>query len=237
MVDARVRERLAVADDATERLLEALRGVDDAWCRAPSRLPDWSRGHVLTHLARNADGLRRLATSTAEGRSAGMYGPGGAREADIAAGADRSADELVDDVRSSAVRLAETCTSLPDHLWDVVTEWRAGRRQPLRDVPVARAVEVELHRVDLADGYTPADWPDASSDLLLAAALARAAGAPNPLRLRVYVDGQAEPRGSDDPDATVSGPAHRLVAWLTGRGDGSGLRSDDPLPDPPAAWS
>jgi maleylpyruvate isomerase len=237
MADARVRERLAVADDATERLLEALRGVDDTWCRAPSGLPDWSRGHVLTHLARNADGLRRLATSTAEGRSAGLYGPGNAREADIEAGADRAADELVDDVRTSAARLAETCGALPDHLWDVVTEWRAGRRQPLRDIPLARVVEVELHRVDLADGYTPADWPDASSDLLLAAALARAAGAPHPLRLRVHVDGQPEPRGSDDPDATVSGPAHLLVAWLTGRGDGSGLRSDDPLPDPPAAWS
>ncbi len=238
MVDRQVQERLAVAAEATGRLLDALREIDDAWCRSPSALPDWSRGHVLTHLARNADGLVRLASTTAEGRGAGMYGPGGAREADIEAGAHRSATELVDDVRHSAARLDETCHQLPDHVWDVVTEWRAGRRQPVRDIAVARVVEVEVHRVDLGAGYSPGDWPDASVDLLLGAALARLVAAPEPPRLRVQVDDQAGPRGSDDPDAiTVSGPGHELVVWLTGRGDGSGLRCDGPLPALPAAWA
>jgi maleylpyruvate isomerase len=237
VVDVQVQKRLAVAAEATGRLLDSLEGIDDAWCRAASRLPGWTRGHVLTHLARNADGLVRLVTTTAEGHSAGLYGPGDAREAEIEAGAGRPSAELVDDVRDSAARLDTTCRAVPDQVWETVTEWRAGRRQPLRDVPVARVVEVEIHRVDLGAGYEPADWPDTSTKLLLAAALARLSGAPSPPLLRLEVDGEDAPRGSDDPDATVvSGPGHELVTWLTGRGDGAGLRCERQLPDLPAAW-
>jgi maleylpyruvate isomerase len=35
----------------------ALGGLDDATARSPSLLPDWSVGHVLTHIARNADSV------------------------------------------------------------------------------------------------------------------------------------------------------------------------------------
>ena len=41
---------------ATQRLLgDTISVADDQW-RAPSRLPDWTRGHVATHIARHADG-------------------------------------------------------------------------------------------------------------------------------------------------------------------------------------
>ena len=53
----RLRARI---DAATSRLTAAAAGLTDAQAREPSRLPGWSRGHVLTHLARNADGLRNL---------------------------------------------------------------------------------------------------------------------------------------------------------------------------------
>ena len=45
---------------ATGQLLQTVAQFTDADVRAPSLLPTWSRGHVLTHLARNADGGRRL---------------------------------------------------------------------------------------------------------------------------------------------------------------------------------
>lgn len=38
-------------DAATEHLLHTAARFTDADVRAPSLLPDWSRGHVLTHLA------------------------------------------------------------------------------------------------------------------------------------------------------------------------------------------
>ena len=40
---------------AHARLLDAIAELGDDDVRRPSLLPDWSIGHVLTHLARNAD--------------------------------------------------------------------------------------------------------------------------------------------------------------------------------------
>lgn len=49
-----LQSRLA---EATSRLLGTAAGLTDSQAREPSLLPCWSRGHVLSHLARNADGL------------------------------------------------------------------------------------------------------------------------------------------------------------------------------------
>ena len=47
--------------DAQARFQMAIEGLDDAKVRSPSLLPGWSIGHVLTHVARNADSHRRRA--------------------------------------------------------------------------------------------------------------------------------------------------------------------------------
>src|ERR1700761_1974791 len=47
-------------DLATQRLLDDARILDEDDLRAPSRLPGWSRAHVLAHLARRAAALRHL---------------------------------------------------------------------------------------------------------------------------------------------------------------------------------
>lgn len=44
----------------TARLAATAAALTDDQVREPSLLPGWSRGHVLTHVARNADGLRNL---------------------------------------------------------------------------------------------------------------------------------------------------------------------------------
>jgi len=53
----RLRERI---DEATGRLTADVCGLTDEQAREQSLLAGWSRGHVLTHLARNADGLGNL---------------------------------------------------------------------------------------------------------------------------------------------------------------------------------
>ena len=45
---------------ATQQLLGDTISVTDEDWRAQSRLPEWSRGHVATNLARQADGIVRL---------------------------------------------------------------------------------------------------------------------------------------------------------------------------------
>src|SRR5579872_1795438 len=89
--------------DAHARLGRHLDGITDEDVRRPTVLPGWSVGHVLTHLARNADShLRRIAAAS-RGEVVDQYegGPEG-RAAEIEAGARRQAAELVADVRSSA---------------------------------------------------------------------------------------------------------------------------------------
>ena len=54
--------------EATRRLEAAVDEAIDTGgsntMAAPSRLPDWTIGHVVSHLARNADGLRRVRNGT-----------------------------------------------------------------------------------------------------------------------------------------------------------------------------
>ena len=71
-------------------LAASIDGLDDETARRPSLLPGWTVGHVLAHLARNADGMRGMLDGGGRGEVAAQY-PGGAaqREADIAAGAGR----------------------------------------------------------------------------------------------------------------------------------------------------
>ena len=84
-------------------LTRVLDDLSDAESRRPSRLPGWSRGHVVTHLARNADGLRRMLEGAIAGTVTAMYEGGAAsRAADIEAGADRPASVLRDDAISAA---------------------------------------------------------------------------------------------------------------------------------------
>ncbi len=73
-----------------QRMWASASKMTDDGCRAPSLLPGWSRGHVLAHWARNADGQTRMLLAAVRGEVAAQY-PGGdaQREADIEAGAAR----------------------------------------------------------------------------------------------------------------------------------------------------
>jgi maleylpyruvate isomerase len=66
--------RAAVA--AHRRMWASVSQMTDEDCRAPSLLPGWSRGHVLAHWARNADGQTRMLTAAIRGEVTAQY-PGG----------------------------------------------------------------------------------------------------------------------------------------------------------------
>ena len=70
-------------DESTGRLLAGTAAVTDAQAREPSLLPGWTRGHLLTHLARNADGLRNLLTWARTGVMTPQYHSAAARDEDI----------------------------------------------------------------------------------------------------------------------------------------------------------
>ena len=229
----------ALVDDESVRLIRAAAALSDLDARAPSALPGWSRGHVLTHVARNADALINLLTGVRTHSPRTMYPEPQARDADIESGAHRPADDLVADVRSSSARLQEAAELLgADADWDAVVEWRAGRRRPIRDIPRARLTEVVLHHIDLDVGYAVADMTSTVAEQVVLEALGRLRGVPDFPAIEVRpTDGQATTVAADASDhVTVSGSTAQLAGWLTGRTTSAGLDADDPLPPVPA-WT
>src|SRR5438105_332850 len=152
--------QLARVGAATDRLLATAAALSDAQAREPSLLPGWSRGHVLTHIARNADGLGNLLRWAQTGTETPMYASAESRGADIEAGAGRPAADLAADVRESAAALAAEAASMPDDAWTAQVRALNGPPFPAFGVLDRRLSEVEIHHVDLAAGYAPGDWPD-----------------------------------------------------------------------------
>ena len=80
------RRRRVAPRAATRCSTRARRGRLDSSPR-PSLLPDWTVGHVLTHLARNADSMDRVLEAAERGDVVERYAGGGAgRDAEIEAG-------------------------------------------------------------------------------------------------------------------------------------------------------
>ncbi|MFE1443894.1 maleylpyruvate isomerase family mycothiol-dependent enzyme [Streptomyces sp. NPDC058739] len=207
---------LACLQNATERLLIAVAKMDNAAVREPSRLPGWSRGHVLAHVARNADAL----VNVFEGRP--MYASGEARDSDIERDAPRPLDEQTEDVRESAARF-RTATEAPGD-WSRTVELRNGVTDSAARVVFRRWVEIELHHVDLGIGYELEDLPAEFTEREIDFLAERFSGHPDvsPTRLsdgtRAWSTGRA-----GDPEVTVTGSGADLVGWLAGRRDGGSL--------------
>ncbi|MET8234907.1 maleylpyruvate isomerase family mycothiol-dependent enzyme [Micromonospora sp. NPDC005298] len=223
-------------DAATGRLLRTAASFDAADVAGPSLLPGWTRGHVLAHLARNADGFVNLLTSARTGEQVPMYASLAARTTDIETGAGRSAAEHLDDLRRTADLFAEAVAAMPVEAWAATVQARRGP-WPAALLVWGRLREIEVHHLDLAAGYGPADWSDTFTHRLLREAASHHATGATPPSLVLRVDGSPhEVVIGDRADApVVSGPAPDLAAWLIGRGGGDTLAvtPDGPLPTPP----
>lgn len=194
-LDADPARAIDLCRGAHQRLARDVVALSDADARAPSRLPDWSVGHVLTHVARNADGHAHRLEAALRGQDAARY-PGGSeqRDREIAEGAARPAAELAADVVATQTRL--------ESVWDecVAAGWPSASllgsdSWPTTSSPVRRLREVEVHHLDLGRGYSSASWDDDYAAWELAQVLA---GLPGRL--------------------APAGQARDLVVWLTGRG-------------------
>ncbi|MEU1039268.1 maleylpyruvate isomerase family mycothiol-dependent enzyme [Streptomyces sp. NPDC005551] len=217
---------LASVRDATERLLSAAARLDNAAVTESSRLPGWSRGHVLAHLARNADAL----VNVLAGRP--MYVSGDARDADIERDAPRPLAQQLTNVRESAARFQEAGAAPAD--WSRTVELRNGVKDSASRVPFRRWVEVELHHVDLGIGYELEDLPEEFVAREIEFLADRFAGHPDVPSTRVTDSTRAWCTGRDPqgtPEVTVTGPAPALLGWLSGRREGTDLTVDGgPLP-------
>ncbi|MFJ4962030.1 mycothiol-dependent maleylpyruvate isomerase [Streptomyces sp. ADI96-02] len=217
---------LGAVREATDRLLSAVATWDGAAVAEPSRLPGWSRGHVLAHLSRNADALGNVL------RGLPMYASSETRDADIAAGAPRPPAEQLADLRRSGDGFLAVAARPAD--WSRTVTLRNGVTDSASRVPFRRRIEVELHHVDLDVGYELEDLPAEFTEREIAVLTERFHRHPDvPATAVADEEGRTWTTGGGAEGAPVAvrGPAADLLGWLCGRRDGSALAvTGGPLP-------
>lgn len=145
---------------AQQRLAQRIAQLSEHDIASPSRLPGWSVGHVLTHLARNADGHARRLSGSLKGIDVLKYDGGEKqRRQEIGAGATRSASEIIDDLTASMLALENIFDQCSAAGWPN-GQLLGGGQYGTSECPAHRLREVEMHHVDLGLGYTPSDWPE-----------------------------------------------------------------------------
>jgi maleylpyruvate isomerase len=221
---------IAELPSASRRLLDTVTQLPDDAVLRPSRLPGWSIGHVLSHVARNADALVNLCDWARTGVRKPMYVSVEAREADIADGAGRPVPEQVQDIADTQARLLERFEDLPAAAWAAEVTWPSGAVRAATQVVTARLCELEVHHVDLGLGYTFDDVPVESRDVLLTYTTSRWPSG-FPVALRSTDSPWVSPEHPADARILTGGSA-ALLSWVLGRSDGSELGGDVPQAPP-----
>ncbi len=186
-----------------ESMLDGLAAAGELDVAAPSQLPGWTVGHVLAHVARNADSIVRVLDASERGEVVERYLGGSAgRAAGIDAGAGRPVGEQVADVHASDARLEAAFAGHAN--WDGQSQESSGQLIPVRDLVFQRWREVEVHRADLGLGYGSADWPPeyVRTDLVM---------------MEMRWNARCPMGLTGLPAAARAVPEHVRLAWLLGR--------------------
>lgn len=201
---------------AHQKLLAALENLTDEQCRQDSWLPNWSRGHVLTHLARNADSHVHLLQCAGLGEVGNQYPSVEKRNTDIESGSARNANELVVDLRVSIYGLEAAWASANEKTWQGQGRNLNGRVIEMSSLVFLRWREVEIHHADLGFEFGYDDLTD--------------------LYVRLELDQQVmlwrsrKPMGMTElPDIAKKLSPSKRLAWLMGRAEIEGLAKPEPL--------
>jgi maleylpyruvate isomerase len=224
-----MRQGEALATAAIERLA-------DGDLKGPSLLPDWTRAHVVGHLARNAEALGRLAAWARTGVPTPMYADSAQRAVDIDAASVLPADVLRREAVTATAALDAALAALDADTWRADVRSALGRTIPATEIPWLRTRETWLHAIDLNSGTTtesiPGDLVDALLDDIVAALSARP-DCPALLLLAPDRDRSWNLGRATSPIGEVRGVGHELLGWLAGRTSGNALTRVGERPSPP----
>ncbi|MEV7687078.1 maleylpyruvate isomerase family mycothiol-dependent enzyme [Streptomyces bungoensis] len=232
LAHADVASLVEAVHGSAARLGAGLEALTDADARAASALPGWSRAHVVTHLARSADVYRWLLALARTGTEPGPRADAAALDRALREGAERSAAELVDDLRRSTDRMLAEAAAMPEERWSILVAALAGWRHPAWFTLQRCRRELETHHVDLNLGYTAADWPTDYVAWALGSTVAALGARHFPVaRIEATDLGRTWRLPTEGPG--VTGTGHALLGWLSGRGTQAPLTANGPLPTPP----
>jgi maleylpyruvate isomerase len=162
LVDEGIPHQLLAAVEVAQHKLDcAVTRMDPTLLCNPSLVPGWSRGHIVAHLAANAESHFRRTKAAADGYMVDQYSGGGSgRDLEIETRSRHSAESLIQGVLLSGAALTEQWQSVHPGAWSARVKQLNGPDLELRDLPRRRWQEVAVHLVDLDIGETSADWPD-----------------------------------------------------------------------------
>lgn len=198
----------------------------------PTRCPGWTRGHIITHLARGADAMANLARWAATGQESRDYLSREKRDADIEAGANRSAAELAADLEQASARLLEAFGSLKDGVQLETLPTLLSGEINVFSLPARRTTEVIVHHDDLATTW---EWHEADPDSILDAielCVRRLRNNPNSPGLHI-VAGEGDEWTVGDGSFRIEGYYDELLPFLAREQVEEGLQYEGELPKLP----
>lgn len=219
LTSSTLAERLRWQQEGEEFfLVQALSLEDDALGQA-SLLPEWTRAHVIAHVARNADALGNLLHWASAGIETPMYRDSAAREQDIQLGATQEPEALRLDLATAQRRLAQATSRTQASDWPVEVRSARGRAIPASEVPWLRVREVWLHAIDLNTHATFADLPSGLVDALLTDVTTTLTAHEDAPRVQLApLDRESVWHiGDGESKETIVGPASELLGWIIGR--------------------
>ncbi|MCW1250022.1 maleylpyruvate isomerase family mycothiol-dependent enzyme [Acaricomes phytoseiuli] len=202
---------LLQARRGTAYFARKLRELPDSALAEDSRLPGWSRAHLVAHVGYNARALARLVDWAETGEEHPMYSSPEARNEEIELGATLSPIALRNLFDHAAIHLNVQWRDLPDERWDFQVRTAQGRQVPVSETPWMRIREVWIHAMDLGNGGQFSDIPTPVLE-----------------RLRQEIAGTWASR--EEEFHVPDGELADQVQWMSGR---RGLLSDSAAVPPP----
>jgi maleylpyruvate isomerase len=228
---------LALLQEATNRLVRTVDGLEPEQWAQPSGLPGWTRAHVVAHLALNGEGLAAALRGVVAGEEVPMYASQEARDGDIAELGGADSTELRARLLAGSASYGEAAASVPDERWGTRIERTPGGRTFSAAATVGmRWREVEIHHVDLDAGYQRSSWTPELCANVLGAMAKRGVGGESFTVRPLDIDGSWGYGDSPADGPTVTGSAADLAWWLTGRGSGDGVSSSTGALPEVATW-
>ncbi|MGL5406102.1 MAG: maleylpyruvate isomerase family mycothiol-dependent enzyme [Propionibacteriaceae bacterium] len=201
--------------EATQRLLGATISITDEQWQQPTLLPGWTRAHVATHLASNADSLSQLIDQICDGIPNPCYQL--ASLDDLERGSERQALELQIALDTATNNLSKNSLRLDNAQSQVLVTLPDGNRIKTKDLPLAHLFEVEIHHVDLNIGYTIDDIPNQVAYWILLWASQKLANDYPELSVQLAPMGAPQIELGKFPHESLAGSPQALLGWATGR--------------------
>ncbi|MCW2855675.1 MAG: hypothetical protein JWR52_1290 [Marmoricola sp.] len=226
-----IADEIEALHHTDQRAVRSVDSLTDAQWAEPSLLPRWTRAHVISHLALNAEAFTGALLGLMDGELVPIYPSQAARDADIDELAHAHISEIRDRFFAATQHFRTIAADLTADQWTAsVARLPGGPHWPAATLVSTRRREVEIHHADLGVAYTHHSWPlDFCAELIDHATVDHRESPASP-KFSVHATDMNRTWSAGAPQPVVEGFGADLGWWLVARGNGEGLSCDPGLP-------